>query len=162
MGSGRVLVDEEDRRVVWRLHPGHLWLRGALFVVLGLGVPALVLPDDPPTGATGAALLVTAATAAWFVSGLRIGWELDEHGIETDLGRRRTTRLAWSDVRSLEVGSGGELVATTRDRGHVTVAEAPPAQLDRAVVAALELGLVPPHVHVEGLPDERDVGRTAP
>lgn len=162
MGSGRVQVDEEDRRVVWRLRPGRLWLRGALFVLLGLGLPALVIPGDPPAGATGATLLGTAATAAWFVSGLRIGWELDEHGIETDLGRRRTTRLAWTDVRSLEVGSGGELVATTRDRGHVTVAEAPPAQLDRAVAAALELDLVPPHVHVAGLRDDRDVGRAAP
>lgn len=145
--TGTVRIDEEGRRVVWRPSPTALWFRGAVFLLLGVGLPAATLSSDPASVVTVGVLLVTAATAAWLAAGLRQGWEIDEHGIETGIGRRRTTRISWGEVRTVEV-DGRDLVAATRDDRRLVLGQDEPGTLWPALTAAVDLGIVPVHVEV--------------
>lgn len=149
MAEGRVRVDEEGRRIVWRHAAGHLWIRAATFLVLGIGLPVAVLGGgERPSWVTIPVLLVTAVSATWLVAALRTGWELDEHGIETDIGRRSTRRVAWREVDALAI-ENAELVATTREGRRLIVASGGPVILRHALGAAADLGIVPHHVDID-------------
>lgn len=145
MARGRLQVDADDRRVVWRPSPAMLWLRGAVFVILGIGLPALTLGDGASGFVTVPVLLVTAATAAWFVAGLRQGWELDEGGLQTDVARRRSRRLGWDRVDGLEIVAD-DLVVVMRGGRRVPIGSAEPGLLHDAIATARSLGIVPAHV----------------
>lgn len=149
-----VHVDEEARTVAGRPAPRSLWLRGAAFVVLGIGLPALVLgTGDRPSWITIPVLLVTAVTAAWLAAGLQQGWEIDERGVRAGTGRRRPHHLDWAELGGLkleETDDGASLVAVTRDGRPTGIGAAgEPDELRRALRAAEDLGLVPVHVTVD-------------
>lgn len=149
-----VRVDEETRSVTSRPAPRTLWLRGTLFLALGIGLPVAVLgPAERSSWITIPVLLVTAATAAWLAAGLRRGWEIDDRGIRLGTGRRRPTALPWGEVAALRVeehSDGATLVAERRNGGRLEVGRTEEAaELEGALAAARALGLVPAHVDVE-------------
>lgn len=155
MHANHIRVDAETRSVTGRPAPRGLWLRGTAFLLLGVGLPLVVLGGGgPPSWLTVPVLLVTVATAAWLTSGLREGWEIDDHGIRLDTGRRRPTHVPWGELGELSVEgrpSGAALVAHRRDGRRVELTQAgSAAPLRRAVVAAADLDLLPVHVTVDG------------